>query len=181
MGLWCREGVLVFLSADALVFTAMLAAKNGAGALGCAVAASAAVLACTALLATAASYDSLVGSGSMGRESWIYVVAFVHAAALAPVVLLSFFAVSSTFGSVFNCVTVSGLFWLVGTGMVSVGNVFVYFLQRADLEAGIVTNSNIDVGLMVGMLACIAASAAIYAIFRRRRLLISPEGLRVKP
>jgi hypothetical protein len=171
---------LSFLSLEVLVFVVVLGTRGGMGTLKYAVAASVAVLLCTVSLATFASYGSLVSDGGMNRESWLYLVAFVHAAALVPAALLSFFAVSSAFGAVFNWVMVAGFFWVMGTGMASVGNVLVYFIQRADLDAEVVTNSNIDVGLMMGLLTCVAASVALGAFLRRRRLLVTSEGLKVR-
>jgi hypothetical protein len=180
VALWRSEGALALLSVASAALSAMLFGR-GSGASGiCAIAASASVLACAAASVTVASHDALASSGAVSRDGWIYLSAVIRGVPLAPIALLSLFAASARFGARFNWALVSGFVWLIGTGMISLGNAFVYVMQQADIDSGKIVNSGIYVGLMVCMLMCLAAGAALGVALRRKGLMITPAGLEAR-
>ena len=141
---------------------------------------SSVVLLCTVLMATLTSYESLVESGVMSRYTWIYVSAIVHTAAVVPLVVMVLFVTAGISGASYNWVVVAGFGWLIGMGIMTMGYTLVNLVQRPDVDAGILANANIVIGLMVSLLVFIAFSLVLRHAFLKNQWLITTNGLEVK-
>jgi hypothetical protein len=179
-GIWEQDGFMIGLSVTAVLLAVLSFIYCSGSVQRYSVIMSLTVLICTALMVTAASYDSLVGGGAISELGWIFVVGIIHGVAVIPMILMFFFTVAAAFKASYNWVTVPGLGWLVGMGMILFPYVLILVFQRAELEV-MINNSTLVITAFVGMLMFIAFLMIIRSVFRKCRYLITDEGLKTPP
>jgi signal transduction histidine kinase len=91
-----------------------------------------------------------------------------------------FFTHAAMFGSSHNWVTVSGIGWLIGTGMQVPKNVMVYIMHYSELEQEIISNTTIVVVIMVNLIALIVFFFILGRVFKKNRYIITEKGLVVR-
>ena len=94
--------------------------------------------------------------------------------------MLFFFMVAAKFKMSLNWVMISGLGWLVGMGLSVSKYVAVLILQNAEVEADMVMNSTIVIGMLVNLLMFIIFFFAMGRVFKNNRYLITSDGLEAR-
>ena len=181
IGLWIREGVMVLFSLFAVIFSIVPILLESKGISKYALITSSFVLICTILAATLLSYETIVENGTVTADQWVYLCAVIHTVPLIPLVMMFYFATAPVFKASYNWIFVSGLSWILGLGILGMGYAVTYLIQRHDIDSGILTNTNIVISLITGLVTMIILSLILLGIFKRKRYLITENGLEVGP
>jgi len=72
---------------------------------------------------------------------------------------------------------VASLGWLIGMGLSVSKYIMVLILQNPEVEAGMVMNSTIVIGMLVNLIMFIVAFYALGRSMRSKRLVITSAGL----
>ncbi|MCL2143090.1 MAG: hypothetical protein FWH44_02370 [Methanomassiliicoccaceae archaeon] len=174
--LWNGEGMTVGVCAVALFVSVFAAVYCAQSASKYAVTASLAVLLCTVLSILLIPNDAFI-AGEATDHLWIYASAVILGIALIPQALLFFFVAAAMFKASYNWVMVSGLGWLVGTGMLIPKYLMVLVLQREEAELGMVINAAIVIGMMVNLIMFIVSFFFIGRALMKGRQVITSNGL----
>jgi len=180
IGAWGRDGAMIALSCFAAAFSIVALVRCSDKVFVYSAVMSIAVLICTVLMVTVASYGTLVDGGVMTDYWWIYVSAAIHGAAMVPIVVMFFFTTAAVFNASYNWVLMPGLFWLVGTGIQVPKYVMVYIVQFSELESGIISNTTLVMTMLLNLIMFIVVSIILRQMFKKNRYLITAEGLTVR-
>jgi hypothetical protein len=173
---WYGEGMTIGVCTAALFVAVPALFYCGSGASRAAFVSAISVLACTTLMILLFSSDSFV-LGAATDNNAVIAAAAVHGAALIPQVMLFFFTMAAAFRMSLNWVMISGLGWLVGMGMSVSKYVMVLIFQNPEVEADMVMNSTIVIGMLVNLLMFIVSFCVIGHLLKKRRLVITSDGL----
>jgi hypothetical protein len=179
-GIWGRDGAMTALSMLAALFSVLSFVYCSPAARLYILIASATVLACTILMVTAASHDTLVNGGYVSDLGWIYIYAVIRGIAVIPLMIVFFFTTAAVFKASYNWAVVSGLGWLTGMGMQVPQFAMVLILQSSELESEIIVNATIVIGMLVNLVMFAAFSLILRSVFKKNRYLITPNGLEVR-
>lgn len=177
IGIWSLEGVMIAISLFSFCFS-LAAVKYAPSSVDRIVLiTSVVVMICTALVATVVSYDSLVGSGTISKNVWTYMIAVLQTIPILPLIFLSYVAIASAFNASYNWAVVTGLSVFIGIGIQSSGYVLVYVVQWLGLGAFAIVNADVLYSLGIVLMASILFSAVLWRVFVKNQYLINSQGL----
>ncbi|MCL2607992.1 MAG: hypothetical protein FWD92_05515 [Methanomassiliicoccaceae archaeon] len=179
LGIWKQDGSMMALSATAILFSVASYIYCSNGVYVYALVMSVTVLICTALMVTVTSYDSLVATDTVSEHVWICLSAVIRGAAVIPMIIMFFFVVAAIFKASYNRVTAPILCWAVGMGILLPMYVTILFVQRADLNDGIIVNATLVIGMFIKLLMFIALSLILRSVLKKNNCLITDKGFEV--
>jgi hypothetical protein len=177
VGVWTLDGVMVVASLLTFLFCITMAKCGKVHKL--ALIASITVLICTVLMATVASYETMVDDGTSSKSTWTYVAAVIHAVPMIPVTLLTFYSIAAFSRASYNWVIVCGLGPFIGLGIQGIGYALTYPFVLADFQIGPTENAYVLYGLMFCMIFLIAFYMILKSKLKKGRLMITSNGLEV--
>jgi len=175
IALWKGEGMMIGISAVALFISvpAMIYCANGVSLHS--LLASSVVLVCTVVIVTVASVESMVDD-IVSRDTWSYVAALIHCAAILPLIISFYFTITAASGASYNWVLASGFAMFIGMGMLLPGHAVVFFTQRSKID-DVVTKTDAIAGLLVGLIIFTVFAIILCCVLRKKRCLITKNGL----
>lgn len=179
LGFLDREGVTAFASSLALCLSVLALKYCSENVSKYTFIMSLVVLICTTLMATLTSHEFLVEDGNMSRDTWIYVSAIVRTIAIFPMIIMFYFVVAAMFDASYNWAVTAALSPFIGIGMMVPGYVVMYIIQWNDIDAEVIMNANIVIGLMVSLISFIVFTLILRHVFLKNRYLITKNGLEV--
>lgn len=177
LGLWGHDGAMLALSCFAAAFSALSLLRCSDTVHRYSLIMSATVLACTVLMVTVASYDTLVSGNIMSDYWWIYISAAIQGAAAIPLIIMFFFTTAAVFKASYNWVLMPGIAWLVGMGMQVPKYLMVYVIQFRDLESGVISNTTLTLTMMLDLFIFAAFSLILRHTFKKNVYLVNENGL----
>jgi hypothetical protein len=127
-------------------------------------------------MGTVLSLENAVVGGMMSRDVWAYETAFMKCVAVIPLIILFYFTAAAAFGASYNWALVAGLSFFVGLGMMLAGHTVIYFFQRSKID-DIVTKADVVAELLMSVIIFALLAVLLSHIFKRRRYLITKNGL----
>ena len=177
IGVWTLDGVMIVISLLTFLFCIAIA-KHG-NSHGFALITSVIVLICTILMASVASYETMVDGGIISKSSWTYVAAVIHTIPMIPLTLLTFYGTAAFSGASYNWVLVSGLGPFIGLGIQGMGYGLTYLFVIAELKIGPTENAYVLYGLMLCMIILVIFFLCLKSKLKKDRLMITSNGMEV--
>jgi hypothetical protein len=179
VAVWKEEGMMIGTSIVALCVTVPAAMYCPRSVSKYSLIAAVTVLVCTVLIGTVLSLESAVGGGMMTRDAWSYVTAVIECVAVIPLIILLHFVSASAFGASYNWALVSVLSFFVGLGMMLAGHAVIFFAQRSKIDV-IVTKTDVVAELLMSVIIFALLAVILSQIFKKRRYLITKNGLEAR-
>jgi len=176
-GIWGRDGFTMALSSMALILVIAAFLHSSGSVQRYTIVMSVSTAISAALMVTVASHDSLVVSGAVSELMWILLSAVIRGAPVIPMIMVFFFSTAAAFKASYNWAVVSSLGWAVGMGMLLPPYALILFVQRAELDSGIIANATIVIAAFVNLIMFIALSLVLRSVFRKNGYLITEKGL----
>ena len=173
---WYGEGMTIGVSLVALLIAIPALFRCGPGAARISLVAASSALISAVLMILLFPSDAFV-IGIETDNNQVILSAVVHGMALIPQIVLLFFTMAAAFNMSLNWVMISGLGWMVGMGLSVSKYVAVLILQNAEVEADLVMNSTIVIGMLVNLVMFIIFFYALGRKFKKNRYLITSDGL----
>ena len=175
IGIWTLDGVMII--ASILTFLFCIAIAKCGNSHGFALLTSIIMLICTVLMATVVSYEMMVDDGIASKDVWTYAAAVVHAAPMIPLALLVFYGTAAFSGASYNWVLISGLGPFIGIGVQGMGYGLTYLFVIAELQIGPTENAYVLYSLMLCLVTLVAFFLCLKSTLKKKRILITSNGM----
>jgi len=138
--------------------------------------ASLTLLICTVIMLTAVPYESMFRGGDSDM-TWACISAALSGAVLITQAVLFFFLTASVFKASYNWVLVGGMGWIIGLGFMVIRYLTLLIFQYDEAESGLLVNPVTTVGMLVNLIMFVAAFVTIGNVMKKKRLIITSNGL----
>ena len=179
LGLYYNDAMMVVLSLLALCYC-IVSLKYGNAGLFVTVA-SMIVMVCTILVTIVFSYDSMVTNGTMEKIDWSFIINIIQTVAVIPLTVLTFFIIAKVSEASYNWVMIGGFTPFIGLGIMGIGYALTYIFLLTELNDVLTDNVYILYGAAICLITHIVIALILGSIFKKRRYLITSNGLEVQP